>query len=461
VAAKGLIVRTDEANADAGSHGASQAGQATRAAPGGGAWRFDDQLFEVGAPGHTIASALLAAGEPMTSRSAKYRRPRGPYCLNGDCGTCIVRVDGRPNIRACMTPWHADMTVERQNTYRPASLDPTSLVDRVFARGFDHHHLAVHPRVVNQAMQTFARQLTGFGEVPDPRVQVQASYDHRGPVVLVVGAGPAGRSVATALERAGVDHVVVDRHDEHGLAHPPLLDDPGPVPRSLLAGVGMFAAYQLDDLWAGGSERRASDGTHLIGLHTFRAPHVVLATGARDPMIPLVNNDLPGVVAARGLLRQLGRSHSRLDVPLVVVGTGDCAERCAKALHARLIDPDDVVRIEGAGRVQRVVLRDGTVNCDLVALAPTPAPTHEMAAQAGAELRFDGAGFAVKRSDDGVCATFNDTTVWAVGDLTGWLGPEAAAEDGRRVARNLLSRLAADPSQRVLARPDAPPKAGR
>ena len=45
-------------------------------------------------PRDTVASALIAAGELMTSRSAKYRRPRGAYCLLGDYGTfsTILRV---------------------------------------------------------------------------------------------------------------------------------------------------------------------------------------------------------------------------------------------------------------------------------------------------------------------------------------------------------------------------------
>ncbi|HYG69334.1 MAG TPA: (2Fe-2S)-binding protein, partial [Anaeromyxobacteraceae bacterium] len=31
--------------------------------------------------GESVASALLAAGVPLASRSSKYHRPRGPFCL--------------------------------------------------------------------------------------------------------------------------------------------------------------------------------------------------------------------------------------------------------------------------------------------------------------------------------------------------------------------------------------------
>src|SRR5574337_1502250 len=54
--------------------------------------------------GESITSALLAAGRPLVSRSPKYHRPRGPFCLSGSCAACLVRVDGLPNVRACETP---------------------------------------------------------------------------------------------------------------------------------------------------------------------------------------------------------------------------------------------------------------------------------------------------------------------------------------------------------------------
>ncbi|HZY04230.1 MAG TPA: (2Fe-2S)-binding protein, partial [Anaeromyxobacteraceae bacterium] len=53
--------------------------------------------------GESVALALLAAGRPLLSRSPKYHRPRGAFCLAGSCGGCLVRVEGQPNVRACRT----------------------------------------------------------------------------------------------------------------------------------------------------------------------------------------------------------------------------------------------------------------------------------------------------------------------------------------------------------------------
>ena len=55
-------------------------------------------------PGDTVASALFRAGVRVFSRSFKYHRPRGLYCLTGDCPNCLVTVDGEPCVRACVTP---------------------------------------------------------------------------------------------------------------------------------------------------------------------------------------------------------------------------------------------------------------------------------------------------------------------------------------------------------------------
>jgi aerobic-type carbon monoxide dehydrogenase small subunit (CoxS/CutS family) len=52
--------------------------------------------------GETIAAALMVAGH-RGLRQTPQGAPRGLYCGMGVCWECSVSVDGRPNIRACMT----------------------------------------------------------------------------------------------------------------------------------------------------------------------------------------------------------------------------------------------------------------------------------------------------------------------------------------------------------------------
>ena len=386
---------------------------------------FDEEAVDA-RPGDTISTALIEAGLLMTSRSPKYRRPRGAFCLNGDCGTCLVRVDGRPNVRACTTVVERGMSVHPQNTYRPKGLDPTQLVDRVFASGFDHHHFMVKPRIANVAMQTVARELGGLGELPDRAWDRGTEHRHLEPTVLVLGCGPAGRAAADALAEAGVDFVAVERGpaQEGGEA--------GSVQRAHFD-TAMFAAYPGESLWAGTGE--VADKTIL---YTFRAKQVLLTLGSRDPLLPFPNNDVPGVVSARGLLRTLEQAEATLEAPVVVVGRGKLAEDCAVRLSAQRVDPEDVESVEGGARVEGLRLRGGKrIECRLVAVAATPAPASDLANQAGVKLRWDGSGYAVTRDKSGRCGRFDDAQLWAAGDVTGWMGPGASAADGARVGKQI------------------------
>ncbi len=68
-------------------------------------------------PGDSLASALYRDGVRVFSRSFKYHRPRGLYCLSGDCPNCLVTVDGEVNVRACECAAKDGQTVSRQNAW--------------------------------------------------------------------------------------------------------------------------------------------------------------------------------------------------------------------------------------------------------------------------------------------------------------------------------------------------------
>ncbi len=65
--------------------------------------------------GESIAAALLAAGRGYGRLTMRLRERRGPYCVMGVCWESVVVVDGRPNVRSCVTPAAPDLRVETQH----------------------------------------------------------------------------------------------------------------------------------------------------------------------------------------------------------------------------------------------------------------------------------------------------------------------------------------------------------
>lgn len=53
--------------------------------------------------GESVAAAMLAAGYASFRTTPVSGSARGPFCLMGACYDCLVEIDGRPNVQACMT----------------------------------------------------------------------------------------------------------------------------------------------------------------------------------------------------------------------------------------------------------------------------------------------------------------------------------------------------------------------
>lgn len=74
---------------------------------------FDGKAME-GYETEPIASALRAAGVMVHRHTQKENSPRGVFCAIGRCTDCVMVVDGKPNVRTCVTPLTAGMNVQTQ-----------------------------------------------------------------------------------------------------------------------------------------------------------------------------------------------------------------------------------------------------------------------------------------------------------------------------------------------------------
>ena len=74
---------------------------------------FDGKELE-GYEGEPIVAALHAAGIRQLRHSHGLHRPRGLFCAIGNCSSCLMTVDGVPNVRVCVEPLRPGMEVESQ-----------------------------------------------------------------------------------------------------------------------------------------------------------------------------------------------------------------------------------------------------------------------------------------------------------------------------------------------------------
>lgn len=70
--------------------------------------------------GDSVAIALLDAGVLAFRETPVSGQLRAPLCLMGVCFDCLVQIDGRPNVQACMETVRDGMQVELQRGARRA-----------------------------------------------------------------------------------------------------------------------------------------------------------------------------------------------------------------------------------------------------------------------------------------------------------------------------------------------------
>ena len=126
-------------------------------------FRFDGIYIDA-KTGQTIAGALHDVGQHVVSRSFKYHRPRGLFCVSGRCPNCLCTVDGEPSVRICTRLAESGMQVTSQNCWPSLTFDIMAIFDRLhqfMPVGF--YYKAMHkPRVLWPLFEKFIRRVAGL-----------------------------------------------------------------------------------------------------------------------------------------------------------------------------------------------------------------------------------------------------------------------------------------------------------
>ncbi len=117
--------------------------------------------------GQSIAAALYAAGVRIFSRSFKYHRPRGLFCVSGDCPNCLMQVDGRPNVRTCIEPARQGQVVRGQNAWPSLNFDVLRIFDtlRSFLPVGFYYKRFHKPRWLWPIFERVVRHVAGLGRI--------------------------------------------------------------------------------------------------------------------------------------------------------------------------------------------------------------------------------------------------------------------------------------------------------
>jgi sarcosine oxidase subunit alpha len=277
---------------------------------------FEGRPIE-GLEGDTVASALLANGQSMISRSFKYHRPRGILTMAGQDSNTLVQVGDEPNCLADKRRIAPGLRVEAQNYVGSFEDDKgrfTELVERFLPVGF--YYRTFHEQKGSwKAWEPIIRRMAGLGKA-DLKADFHHSYYDKQYLfadVAVIGGGPAGMVAALSAAESGAEVLLVDEGAELG----------GSLCYARFNSDGTHGSLTRAELVAairGRSNIRAlseATGTGLFAdnwlsviqgnrLYKLRSKSVVVATGSIEQPAVFRNNDLPGVMfasAAQRLLR--------------------------------------------------------------------------------------------------------------------------------------------------------------
>ena len=276
----------------------------------------------IGFESDCIASALHAQGVKILTKSLKYDLPRGFFCGIGKCSSCLMRVNGIPNVRTCIAPLKQGIKVEMQDKF---------------------------------GMLPSAK----FEEKPKETINVD---------VLVVGAGPAGLCASIEAAKQGVSVLLVDenmcvggqlikqthkffgsQNEKAGIRGIVISEElkkeidelkkAGKI--NIMLNSTVFGYYEGEkNLYKFMVVKRKDYDSFLIEVNSKTA---IFACGAMENMLLFPGNDLPGVYGAGAVQTLMNVFGVKPGKKVLMVGAGNVGLIVSYQLLQAGIDVDRVV----------------------------------------------------------------------------------------------------------------------
>jgi sarcosine oxidase subunit alpha len=293
-------------------------------------FKFDKKLrfyfnkkIMYGFEGDSIASALHAQGVKQFTTSQKYGRPRGFFCGIGKCSSCLMRVNGVPNVRTCIAPLKENIYVETQDKF---ALLPSA----------------------------------EFKEKPKQTVEVD---------ILVIGAGPAGLCAAIESANQNASILIVDENQVVGgqLVKQTHKFFGSKQEKAGTRGIDIAKDLEKDfiELQKNGKINLMLDSTvigyyekdkknyHKFGivkrekyeniLYEVNCKVAIFACGAMENMLLFLGNDLPGVYGAGAVQTLMNVYGVKPGNKVLMIGAGNVGLIVSYQLLQAGIEVDRVV----------------------------------------------------------------------------------------------------------------------
>ena len=398
--------------------------------------------------GETVAMALYRSGIDIFSESPKLHRPRGMFCAIGKCSSCMMRVNGIPNIRTCILPVREEMVVEKHE---------------------------------------------GFGKLPD-YIKKFAEPVETNKEVAIIGSGPAGLSAATTFKEFGIKALIIEESPQLGgqlikqthkffgsekekagtrgfkIAQDLIKN----IENSSIDYITNSTAFAIDENKIG-----VFRDNQYMKIYT---KYLLIATGAAEKMIPFPGNDIPGVFGAgaaqtlmnvfsikpgRSIL-MIGAGNVGLIVSYQLLQAGIEVKAVVEAMptiggyfvHAAklrrfgvpILTSTTIKEVTGNLRVEKAITISidkkfkeipGTEiewNVDTVCLSTGLIPSVNLLAQVGCKLKYVTSlgGFVPVRNKDFQTTNKN---IFAAGDVTGIEEASTAILEGHIAALAILEKM--------------------